>query len=63
MLHHYYWYGVTVSEDWSPVFTSRVERKYRIWIPRVVRELLNLKEGDIVEVKIRVVQKRGILRT
>jgi AbrB family looped-hinge helix DNA binding protein len=50
------------GEEWSPTFTARVERKYRIWIPRTVRELMDLEEGDYVEVKIRVVKRRGILR-
>jgi AbrB family looped-hinge helix DNA binding protein len=50
------------EEEWSPTFTARVERKYRIWIPRTVRELMDVEEGDYVEVKIRVVKRRGILR-
>lgn len=50
-------------EDWSPTFAARVEKKFRIWIPRVIREVMDIKEGDIVEVRIRVVEKkRGILR-
>jgi AbrB family looped-hinge helix DNA binding protein len=50
------------EEGWSPVFTCRVEKKYRIWIPRTIRQLLNLYEGDYVEVKIRVVERKGLLR-
>jgi len=50
------------GEEWSPTFTARVERKYRIWIPRTVRELMDVEEGDYVEVKIRVVKRAGILR-
>lgn len=50
------------GEEWSPTFTARVERKYRIWIPRTVRELMDVEEGDYVEVKIRVVKRTGILR-
>jgi bifunctional DNA-binding transcriptional regulator/antitoxin component of YhaV-PrlF toxin-antitoxin module len=50
------------GEEWSPTFTARVEKKYRIWISRIVRELMDVKEGDYVEVKIRVVKRSGILR-
>ena len=51
-----------ISEEWSPVFTARVEKRYRIWIPRVIRDELGVEEGDIVEVKIRVVKRKGVLR-
>ncbi|MEM1865978.1 MAG: AbrB/MazE/SpoVT family DNA-binding domain-containing protein [Ignisphaera sp.] len=51
-----------MEEEWSSTFTAKVETKYRIWIPRVIRQMLDLNEGDIVEVKIRVVKRRGILR-
>jgi len=50
------------QEDWSPVFTARVERKSRIWLPRAIRELLNINEGDYLEVKVRVVTRKGLLR-
>ncbi len=50
------------TEEWSPVFTARVERRNRIWIPRIIREELGLKEGDLVEVRVRVVKKKGFLR-
>jgi AbrB family looped-hinge helix DNA binding protein len=49
-------------EDWSPIFTSKVERKYRIWIPRTIREIMMISEGDYVEVQIRKVKRHGILR-
>ncbi len=55
-------YTTGEEEGWSPTFTARVETRNRIWIPRVVRELLDLKEGDIVEVKMRVVKRAGVLR-
>ncbi|MEM1672360.1 MAG: AbrB/MazE/SpoVT family DNA-binding domain-containing protein [Archaeoglobaceae archaeon] len=51
-----------MEEEWSPTFTAKVETKYRLWIPRVIRSMLDLKEGDIVEVRIRVAKRRGILR-
>ena len=50
------------GEEWSPTFTARVEKKYRVWIPRTIRELMDVEEGDYVEVKIRVVKRSGILR-
>ena len=50
------------GEEWSPTFTARVEKKYRVWIPRTIRELMDVEEGDYVEVKIRVVKRTGILR-
>ncbi len=33
-------------------FVSRVEKGYRIFIPRAVREVLELREGDYVQVVI-----------
>lgn len=51
-----------MSENWSPTFTARIEKKYRIWIPKVIRELLDIREGDIVEVRIRVHERRKLLR-
>jgi AbrB family looped-hinge helix DNA binding protein len=50
--------------EWSPTFTSMVERKYRIVIPAVIRKVLQIEEGDVVEVRIRKVGKGWkILRT
>jgi len=43
--------------EWSPTFTAMVERKHRIVIPSVVRRLLQLEEGDVVEVRVRKVGK------
>jgi len=50
------------EEEWSPIFTCRIEKKFRIWIPKTIREYLNVREGDYVEVKLRVVKRRGLLR-
>jgi len=50
------------SESEWVIFPSKVERKYRIWIPRHVREVLQLKEGDYLEVAVRRLKKYGILR-
>jgi AbrB family looped-hinge helix DNA binding protein len=51
-----------MSDDWSPTFTCQVQKKYRIWIPKTIRMLMKIDEGDYVEVKIRAVRKEGILR-
>jgi AbrB family looped-hinge helix DNA binding protein len=40
-------------------FVARVERGYRIFIPRAVREVLEIEEGDFVEVQIKWVRKDG----
>jgi len=50
------------NEEWSPTFTCQIEKRYRIWIPRAIRLLMELREGDYVEVKLRVVRRKGILR-
>jgi len=42
-----------------PSFIARVERGFRIFIPRAVREVLGIEEGDYVEVQIRWVRKGG----
>lgn len=47
-----------MEEEWSPVFTAMVERKYRIVIPPLLRRVLGLREGDLVEVRIRRVGKK-----
>lgn len=52
--------------DWDkvPTFVAKVESHNRIWIPKLVREMLNIEKGDYVEVKIRVLRKGSkILRT
>lgn len=52
-----------MEENWSPIFTARIEKKNRIWVPKVIRELMEIEEGDVVEVKIKVYQKgKKILR-
>jgi AbrB family looped-hinge helix DNA binding protein len=43
--------------EWSPTFTAMIERKYRIVIPPVLRKVMDLSEGDLVEVRIRRVGK------
>jgi AbrB family looped-hinge helix DNA binding protein len=52
-----------MGEEWSPIFTAIVEKKNRIVIPSAIRRILDIGEGDIVEVKIRRVgRKWKILR-
>jgi AbrB family looped-hinge helix DNA binding protein len=51
-----------MAEEWSPTFAARVEAKYRVVIPPVVRRMLDLHEGDVVEVKVRKVGSWRILR-
>ncbi len=46
------------EEEWSPVFTVMVEKKYRIIIPTVIRKILGLEPGDLIEVKIRRVGRK-----
>lgn len=46
------------SEDWSPTFTAMIERKYRIVIPAVLRKVMELNEGDLIEVRIRRVGRQ-----
>lgn len=52
----------TEKDDWSPVFTAIFEKRGRIWIPKTIREYLGISEGDYVEVKIRLVKRKGLLR-
>jgi AbrB family looped-hinge helix DNA binding protein len=40
-------------------FIARVEKGFRVFIPRAAREVLELQEGDYVEVQIRRVRKGG----
>lgn len=49
------------DQEWV-IFPSRVEKKWRVWIPRHVRELLNLREGDYLEVAVRRLKRYGLLR-
>jgi looped-hinge helix DNA binding domain, AbrB family len=46
------------EDDWSPIFTAMVEKKYRVVIPSVIRKALGISEGDLVEVKIRKVGRK-----
>jgi AbrB family looped-hinge helix DNA binding protein len=55
------WYKLE-GEDWSPTFTAMVEKNYRVVIPSVIRKLLNLKEYDVLEVKVKRVRSGKILR-
>lgn len=50
-----------MSEAGEKSFIARVQKGFRVQIPEVVRELLNIREGDIVEVRVRkeVGYKRG----
>ncbi len=41
----------------SVTFTARVEKRFRVFIPRAVREALDIQEGDYVEVVIRKVRE------
>lgn len=50
------------NEEWSPTFTAMVEKNYRVVIPSVIRKLLNLKEYDVLEVKVKRVKSGKILR-
>jgi bifunctional DNA-binding transcriptional regulator/antitoxin component of YhaV-PrlF toxin-antitoxin module len=38
------------------IFTAKIQTLHRIAIPKVVMESLNLKQSDIVEVKIRKIE-------
>ena len=49
------------EENWV-TFPAKVERKFRIWIPRYVREIMKIDEGDYVEIKIRKIKKHVGLR-
>lgn len=49
-------------EEWSSTFTAKVDKAWKIWVPKVVRELLNLEKGDYVEVRIRRVQRSYVKR-
>jgi bifunctional DNA-binding transcriptional regulator/antitoxin component of YhaV-PrlF toxin-antitoxin module len=39
------------------VFTAKVDKAWKIWVPKAVRELLSLDRGDYVEARIRVVKR------
>jgi AbrB family looped-hinge helix DNA binding protein len=41
----------------SVSFIARVEKRYRIFIPKSVREVLDINEGDYVQVFIRKVRE------
>jgi len=43
-------------------YTAQVQAGNRIYVPSTVRKLLNIREGDYVEVKIKVVRKALMLR-
>lgn len=49
-------------DDWSPVFTAVFEKRGRIWVPKPIRSYLGVSEGDYLEVKLRLVGKKGLLR-
>lgn len=38
-------------------FTAKVAKQYRIHVPKVVAEAHGLREGDIVEVALKVLRK------
>jgi AbrB family looped-hinge helix DNA binding protein len=40
-------------------FVARVEKGFRVFIPRAVREVLGLEEGDYVEITIKKVKEGG----
>jgi len=47
-----------MGDDEKPItFVAKVEKKYRIFIPRAVREVLEIVEGDYVEVIIKRVKR------
>jgi len=41
------------DQDEEKSFVARVQIGYRVQIPEPVRSILDIKEGDIVEVRIR----------
>jgi len=47
-----------MQEESPPIsFVARVEKRYRIFIPKTVREVLEIDEGDYVEVVIKRVKR------
>lgn len=54
--------GLNLSEDWSSTFTAKVDKAWKIWVPKAVRDLLSLEKGDYVEVRIRIVQRSHVRR-
>lgn len=51
-----------MNDEKQYTFINQVQRGYRIWIPKSIRNLCNINVGDYVEVKIVRVIKKGILR-
>jgi len=55
-----------MEDDWSPIFTARVDKAWKLWLPKAVREFVDLEKADFVEVKIRVVKRararRGMIQ-
>jgi len=47
-----------MAENEKPItFVARVEKKFRIFIPKTVREILEIDEGDYVEIIIKRVKR------
>lgn len=49
--------GVETEAEGEAVFTAKVDKAWKIWVPKAVRELLGLDKGDYVEARIRVVKR------
>ncbi len=46
-----------MSGEAEAVFTAKVDRAWKVWVPKAVREMLSLEKGDYVEVRIRIAKK------
>jgi len=46
-----------MEDDWSPIFTAKVDKAWKLWLPKAVRDFVDLEKEDFVEVKIRVVKR------
>jgi len=40
-------------------FVAKVAKRFQITIPKPVRELLNINEGDVLEVSVRIERKNN----
>lgn len=47
-----------MSENQEQRFLARVQKEGRITIPKLVRKILKLREGQNVEVTVRVITKK-----
>jgi len=51
-----------MEENWSPTFTAKVDKAWKLWLPKAVRDFSDLRKGDFVEVRIRVVKRATVRR-